>query len=271
MHADGLTELTILVTVKAYPSVSTKYGEAVCVAGVRLDTPEPEWVRLFPVDFRGLPREQQFAKYQIVKVRAQKHSSDRRAETWRPDPSTFVLGEKIPSGGAWPKRRPYVEPLVGPTMCALNAGRKGGGPGPSLGLVRPARIKGVKVEQESAWSEAQQSTLAQGDLFVAKKKADLVKPDHSFSYKYDCEEPGCTGHEQKIVDWELGESYRKWPQTGQALVDAIEARWLGEMCADGNEVLFFVGDQHARPGGFLVLGTFYPKRVPTEPQLGLGI
>jgi len=31
-----------MVTVKAYPTVSTKYGEAICVAGVPLDTPWPE-------------------------------------------------------------------------------------------------------------------------------------------------------------------------------------------------------------------------------------
>lgn len=32
---DGWVEMTVLVTVKAYPSVSMKYGEAVCVAGTQ--------------------------------------------------------------------------------------------------------------------------------------------------------------------------------------------------------------------------------------------
>jgi len=36
--------MTVLVTVLAYPSVSTKCGEAVCVAGIRLDTPQPSYV-----------------------------------------------------------------------------------------------------------------------------------------------------------------------------------------------------------------------------------
>src|SRR5690348_15217833 len=31
-------EMDVLVTVKAYPSISQTYGEAICVAGVRIDT-----------------------------------------------------------------------------------------------------------------------------------------------------------------------------------------------------------------------------------------
>jgi hypothetical protein len=63
--------MSVLITVKAYPSVSTKYGETVCVAGIRLDTPEPGWVRLFPVAYRDLLVEQRFRKYEIVRLRAQ--------------------------------------------------------------------------------------------------------------------------------------------------------------------------------------------------------
>jgi hypothetical protein len=59
-----------------------KYGESVCVAGVRLDTETPQWVRLFPVAFRDLPGHQQFEKYDVVSLRAQRHSTDRRAESY---------------------------------------------------------------------------------------------------------------------------------------------------------------------------------------------
>src|SRR5713226_2623428 len=31
--------ISLLVTVKAYPAISQKYGEVVCVAGIRTDTP----------------------------------------------------------------------------------------------------------------------------------------------------------------------------------------------------------------------------------------
>ena len=41
----------ILVTVKTYPTLSRKYGETVCTAGVREDG---TWVRMYPVPFRRM-------------------------------------------------------------------------------------------------------------------------------------------------------------------------------------------------------------------------
>ena len=257
--------LRVLVTVKAYPSISTKYGEAICVAGIRLDTPEPEWVRLFPVGYRDLPFEQRFEKYETITVEAQKHSTDQRAETWRPKFESIERGPVLPAGGPWLDRRRHLEPLIGPTMCELHRGRKGGGAGPSLGLVRPARIRGIRVTRESEWSAGQLGTVGQGNLLTTK--TELVKPAHAFAYSYFCEDPGCKGHVQKIVDWELGETYRSWAFQGDELIEAIKAKWLDEMCADTREPMFFVGDQHRYPGQFLVLGTFWPKRRPDENQL----
>lgn len=262
-------QLRVLVTVKAYPSVSTKYGEAICVAGIRMDTPTPEWVRLFPVRYRELPAEQWFSKYEVITVTAQKHSSDKRVETWRPRQDSIARGDIVPAGGAWLERRRLVEPLLGPTMCELHRGRKGGQSGPSLGIVRPSRIRGIRVRLEDEWSLGQQSIVSQGNLMT--EKPQLVKPAHAFAYSYFCEEPGCKGHVQKIVDWELGEAYRSWHYSGQQLVDAISAKWLDQMCSDDREPLFFVGDQHTRPGQFLVLGTFYPRHRPVEAQLSLDL
>lgn len=261
--------LQVLVTVKAYPSISTKYGEAICVAGVRLDTAAPEWVRLFPVRFRDLPFELRFEKYETITVEAQKHSTDQRAETWRPNVDSIQRGDAVRAGGPWLARRRLVEPLIGPTMCQLHRGRKGGGAGPSLGLVRPARIRGIRVTAESDWSPGQLGTVGQGSLLTSK--AELVKPGHAFSYSYLCEEPGCKGHVQKIVDWELGETYRSWAFHGEELIEAIKAKWLDEMCAGTREPMFFVGDQHRYPGQFLVLGTFWPARRPDANQLSFDL
>lgn len=41
----------VLITVKTYPTLSRKYGETVCTAGVREDG---SWVRIYPVPFRRL-------------------------------------------------------------------------------------------------------------------------------------------------------------------------------------------------------------------------
>jgi hypothetical protein len=206
--AGAWEQMELLVTVKAYPSVSMKYGEAVCVAGVRLDTPTPEWARLFPVAFRDLPPEQQFGKYDVITLKAQKHSTDRRAESYRPLLESIQRGQNLASGGHWPARRRWVEPLLGPTMCELNRGRKSGRGGPSLAVVRPKRVLDVVVRDAEPWSLGQVSTLNQVNLLSTK--TTLEKPAHAFSYHWLCEEPGCRGHTQSIADWELGEAYRSW-------------------------------------------------------------
>jgi hypothetical protein len=261
--------LRVLVTVKAYPSISTKYGEAICVAGIRLDSPVPEWVRLFPVRYRDLPLEKQFKKYEAITVEAQKHSTDQRGETWRPNVDSIERGDVVPAGGPWLARRRLVEPLIGPSMCQLHRGRKGGGAGASLGLVRPGRVRGIRVTRESDWSAGQLGTVGQGSLLTTK--TELVKPAYAFSYSYFCEEPGCKGHIQKIVDWELGETCRSWSFQNDALVEAIKHKWHHEMCAETREPMFFVGDQHRYPGQFLVLGTFWPERRPDENQLSFNL
>lgn len=262
-------EMELLILVKAYPSVSMKYGEAVCVAGVRLDTPTPQWVRLFPVGFRDLPEHQQFGKYDVVALRAQRHSTDRRAESYRPDLGSIRVGQHLPAGGPWQARRLWVEPLLGLTMCQLHRGRKGGGAGPSLAVVRPAEVHDMSVRDADPWTDGQLATLNQANLLSTKSK--LEKPAYAFAYRWRCEEPGCNGHTQGIADWELGQAYRAWGRKGYDVIAAIRGKWLTEMCAKNRETMFFVGDQHKRPGQFMVLGTFYPEYRPNAGQLTLDL
>ncbi|MEN0015849.1 MAG: hypothetical protein AAGC46_20960 [Solirubrobacteraceae bacterium] len=267
----GAEKLTVLVTVKAYPSLSTKYGEGVCVAGVRLDTPAREWVRLFPVPFRDMPKSRQFRKWDIIEVEARRHSGDPRIETWRPNVDTVTVGDHVPSDHGWISRTPYIEHFFGPTMCELRRGRVGGGDGASLGLVRPREIKGIVVRAEEERTEKKRSIAAQGSLLAATPKRELDQIPWAFHYSYVCEDPACKGHEQKIADWEIGQAYRAWRlrKPEKDAIEDVKKKWLGMMGESKRDLSFFVGDQHQYPGGFMVLGTFYPERVKVDPQLDL--
>lgn len=55
----------ILVTAKTYPTLSKKYGELVCTAGVREDG---SWVRLYPVPFRRLDEKDRYTKYDWIET-----------------------------------------------------------------------------------------------------------------------------------------------------------------------------------------------------------
>lgn len=231
-----------------------KYGDGVCVAGVRLDTATPQWVRLFPVAFRDLPEEQQFEKYDVITLRAQKHSTDRRAESYRPDLGSIRVGQHLAPGGHWPARRRWVEPLLGPTMCELHRGRKGGGDGPSLGVVRPGRVIDVVARDAEPWTAGQRSTL--GPSEPAQHQGRPGEAGALVRLPMGVRGPGCKSHTQGIADWELGQAYRGWGRKGYDVIESVRKRWLQEMCGERRDTMFFVGDQHRYPGQFMVLGTF---------------
>src|SRR5438552_18900046 len=70
-----------LVTVKTYPTLSRKYGETVCTAGVREDG---SWVRIYPVPFRRLEETEQYRKFDWIECDLVKSRTDPRPETRHP-------------------------------------------------------------------------------------------------------------------------------------------------------------------------------------------
>ena len=71
----------VLITVKTYPTLSTKYEELVCTAGFREDG---SWIRLYPLQFRQRPYAQQYKKYQWIEIDLVKNEKDFRPESFRP-------------------------------------------------------------------------------------------------------------------------------------------------------------------------------------------
>ncbi|MGH9128116.1 MAG: hypothetical protein ACRDY2_03915 [Acidimicrobiales bacterium] len=251
--------IEVLVTVKAYPSASVKYGEAVCVAGIRTDTPQPSWVRLYPIEFRDLPIDKQFAKYEKVALDVIA-SSDGRPESRKPLADTIRSLGKLSTGKdrRWRERWRYVEPLLVESMCAAREAQVT--TGRSLAAFRPAEVQEVIARPEEAWTDKQLNTLSQMSLF-AQDKQILKKIPWRFYYRYSCG-GSCKGHEQSIIDWEIHEFYRKCQrQHGeQEAVRLVRQRWLEVLCGPTRETVFFVGNQHLHPASFLVLGVFWPPK-----------
>jgi len=250
------------VTVKAYPVLSTKYQEAVCVAGVRSDTLfQARWVRLFPVQFRDLPRDKQFEKWDEIEVEATPHSGDKRPESYRPNIETIKVVGKLSTKRNWKARRAVVDLLGVSTMCAVTQRQKEDGT--SLAVIRPRKPVSLKIQRmRDAEVVRRRATIAgQGSLFAQERKP-LEIPPYTFSYAYKCEEQGCRGHEQQIADWEVGQAYRKWRRsypTQEELEAKLRQKWVDELCAADRDARFFVGNVHQHPQSFLVLGVFWPR------------
>jgi hypothetical protein len=263
---DPWTEMNVTVTVKAYPAVSTKYRETVCVAGIRegiLGT--ASHVRLYPVPFRQLPFEQRFKKWDRIRVRVRKPNNDTRPESFSPDMPTVEYLGHLDTGSKWAARRAIVDQVEKHTMCGLRAAQAERGT--SLGLVVPEEVLDFTVEErESDERDDARRYLASQPTLFSIDEADLPLVEaipYRFRYRFRCADclPG-REHHMSIIDWEISQAYRSWrDQYGpEDVLDRLRTRWLEEICSPKKETMFFTGNMHQHPHSFLVLGCWWPPR-----------
>jgi len=108
----------ILITVKAYPNPSKKYGETVCCAGV--DLSNSQLVRLYPISYRDLDDKQKFKKYSIIEADCSPSSDDRRPESfWVKSDTIKVIDWLDTEKGKWEKRKSIVLKLPVKSMCQV--------------------------------------------------------------------------------------------------------------------------------------------------------
>ena len=70
----------IYIAVKTYPTLSERYDELVCTAGIDEDG---LWIRLYPLPFRKLDNEQKYKKYQWIEADVERNTSDFRLESYK--------------------------------------------------------------------------------------------------------------------------------------------------------------------------------------------
>lgn len=258
----------MLVTVKAYPALSQKYGEVVCMAGLRLDEQKPSLVRLYPAVDQRAEVTKKIKKYTIVDLAIEKTRTDQRPESYRPYLDTLRCGETVDTGTdrSWRPRWELLRDVAGRhTMCSLWAQQQVDGS--SLGMIAVKEISDLTFEAGDEFSDKQgaiaraeaQPTLFRDEIPVLQPAPFKVK------YHYRCMEPTCGGHHQTNVDWELGAAAMKWrnmyPEA--ELLAKLREAFLDKMSPETRDTYFFVGNQHQNPRGFLVLGVFYPPKGAT--------
>lgn len=259
------TRMRVLITVKAAPNPSERYGETVCVAGLRLDLDHAGWVRLYPVNFRELDGDSRFAKYDVVSLTARPNTGDPRAESWRPEIDTLTVETHLPP---WRRRQDFVNDYLEGTMCGLIEATRSDPSAKSLSAIRPREVTGLDIAPHSGWSADEQRKI---DRYVNQlpllrdrvPRTALEAPRFKGWYRYLCNDPGCREHRQGIYDWEWVAFQRRLSDIGdQEARSALRQKFLQEICGQDKDLVFFVGNQQARPQGFMVLGLFYPPLRP---------
>lgn len=89
----------------------------------------------------------------------------------------------------------------------------------------------------------------------------LEPAPYAVRYKYRCTAAKCPGHDQKNLDWEVGQAGRRWKaEYGDAGArEALLKRWRDDMVLPDKDIHFYVGNQNRYRRTFSVLGTWYPK------------
>jgi hypothetical protein len=255
-----------LITVRTYPTPSSKSVEASCTAGV---TDSGEWIRLFPVPYRLMAEARRFQKWHWIDVNTLKAANDSRLESFKINQDSIAVGAQVGSNDGWQQRRKILEPLRRSSMCRIQKERNERG-APTLGFFKPFKIERLSIDpaDQVDWSPEERAILQQGgDLFQKAPEQLLEKIPFEFRYDYRCGDVDCNGHSMMCTDWEMMQAYRSWRRRyGNAWEAAFRSKFESEMI-NQNDTHFFVGTLHQYPSRWIIVGLFYPPKTQVGPLL----
>ncbi|EMF80350.1 hypothetical protein LEP1GSC188_1037 [Leptospira weilii serovar Topaz str. LT2116] len=274
--------MKVLITVKTYPAISTKYGETVCTAGF---TEEGKWIRIYPLPFRKINYKGRFHKYQWIQLDLKRNTSDFRPESFRPlDYQKVEMVGEIPSdGNLWTERRKVVLQNVYINLDRLISEAKDRKVCTSLTTFKPTQILDFTYEKvDDNWDPKKipslESEKQQGSLFESENEEDIEnfevvdKVPYQFRFKF-ADGSGKISH-MMIEDWETGMLY--WNsllrhQGDEHLACEDVKKKYFEDFAKTKDYYFFLGTikqyHNVSPNPFVIIGGFRPKPIQ---QLELG-
>ena len=270
----------VLNCVKTYPTLSEKYDELVCTAGLCEDG---SWIRIYPVPFRKLDYSNQYSKWQWIELDLVRNTKDLRPESYRPNlDSPIVLLDKVGTERAWAKRKSLVLRDIKTNMNDLIAEAKDNNKRTSLAILKPTRVLDFVYEPcEKDWDKSKLEVIKahkdQLDLFDQEEAAAIFqvvqKIPYTFSYIFETED----GIRRKLMieDWEVGMLYLNALKKadGNEIIACKKVREkFFDQFVNQKDLYFFLGTtlkfHNIAPNPFIIIGTFYPpKKLDEEPTL----
>lgn len=253
----------VLITVKTYPTISSKYDELVCTAGFREDG---TWVRIYPVPFRKKAYTEQYKKYDWIELDLVKNKSDFRPESYRPstlDTEINVVGH-IDTQKNWLKRKKVCLGKIYYNLSELIAEAKDKNIGTSLAVFKPTEILDFYAESvEREWNSKQKAALAQQNLF--ETKFEVVK---KIPYKFKFRFKDNQGKESNMMieDWETGQLFwnclARHEGNEQKAIEDVRKKYFDDF-AKTKDLHFFLGttqkNHYVSHNPFMIIGSFHPK------------
>jgi hypothetical protein len=260
----------VLIVVKTYPTLSNKYDELVCTAGI---LENGNWVRIYPLPFRKLEYENRYKKYQWMTLPLVKNQSDPRPESYKVgDISKISLSDSIDTKDEWNERKKII--LENNTIYRNldELIKKAHNNELSLAIFKPAKILNLVVEEtEREWNQESLDSLKQKanqfSLFDNAEKVEkefliVDKLPYKFSYHFIDE----TGRESTLMieDWEIGALYwnslKSSNNDENKAINLVRKKYLEEFSK--KDIYLFLGttrQYHSwAKNPFVIIGVFYP-------------
>lgn len=269
----------VFITVKTYPTLSKKYDELVCTAGI-LD--DGSWVRIYPLPFRKLDYDNRYKKYQWMEVPLIKNESDPRPESYKITDIDQVklIGEPIDTKQGWAERKNIVfgENNVYTDLADLI--EKANNNELSIAIFKATEILDLVIEKsEREWSKeslellkekAKQLSLFQTKEELEKEFLIVDKLPYKFSYRFR----DCNGKESTLMieDWEIGMLYwnclKQTEGNESEALKLVRRKYIDEF--SNKDLFLFLGTTRQFHGWaknpFVIIGVFYP---PIDNQIPL--
>jgi hypothetical protein len=260
--------IRVLITVKTYPTISSKYDELVCTAGFREDG---SWIRIYPVPYRKKAYSEQYGKYDWIELDLVKNDRDFRPESFRPrllESEIDIVGH-IDTSHNWAERKSIVLKNVCYNLPELIARAKNNSTFTSLAVFKPSKILDFVSEKvDGEWSQSKIDKLKQLNLFDTSRSDNKLEVVRKLPYKFSYKLADDTGkvRQMMIEDWETGQLY--WKQLAKyegdekrAIAD-VKSKYLDDL-ARTKDLYFFLGTTQVHhcvaPNPFIIIGAFYPK------------
>jgi hypothetical protein len=273
--------LKVLILVKAYPAISTKYNETVCTAGI---TENGKWIRIYPIPFRQLDYKKQFRKYEWVELDLVRNGSDFRPESYRP--KDIMLTDMVShgviaaDGDTWIHRRKFVLKNVYSNLDKLISEAKDRSLYTSLAVFKPSKIidfvcKKTKREWSKNKLDYLKSHKLQMNLFDNNDKNDITEFEEvdklPYKFSFIFEDDTRRRSTLMIEDWETGRLY--WNSLirhkGNELkaVEDVKKKYFDDF-AKTKDYHFFLGTikkyHLVAPNPFVIIGDFRPRHIKQE-------
>ena len=267
----------VLIAVKTYPTLSSKYDELVCTAGFLEDG---SWIRVYPIPFRKLEYDKQYSKYDWIEVDLEKNTSDFRLESHKPKSieTAFNIFDHLGTEDSWRLRKEIVLKNVHTNMTELIAQAKDTTKYTSLAVFKPKEILDFKIEKvDREWDKKKLDTLKakaqQLNLFQNSDNPFEVvqKLPYKFSYKFTSDD----GIERTMMieDWEIGQLYwnclKRHERNEVMACEDVKKKYFDDF-AKTKDLYLFLGTTREfhliAPNPFVIIGTFHPKKI-VQPSL----